>query len=74
MTWDFGKTLQMLSVVLSYLNETKKDDRKPCIVVCPSSLSLNWKKEAEKFAKDIKCMVISGSAFELKKKIFPKYC
>ena len=75
MTWDFGKTLQMLSVVLSYLNETKKDDRKPCIVVCPSSLSLNWKKEAEKFAKDIKCMVISGSAFERENciKNIPKY-
>ena len=65
----------MLAVIVSYLEEHTKEERKPCLVVCPSSLSLNWKKEAEKFAKDMKCLVISGVASEREKALqsIPNY-
>ena len=63
-----GKTLQMLTVVLSYVNEQGKNAM-PSIVVCPSSLTLNWLGEAIKFTPDLKVCVISGSAVEREKKI-----
>ena len=41
----------------------------PSIVVCPSSLTLNWLGETEKFAPTLKALVISGNAGEREKKI-----
>ena len=38
-----------------------KIEKKPILVVCPSSLSLNWKEEANKFTPTLKTKVISGS-------------
>lgn len=74
MIWDFGKTIQMISIILSY-KENCKEDKKPVMVVCPSSLSLNWKAEIEKFASNISAMVISGSASKRKQQIrsIPNY-
>ena len=43
-----GKTLQLIAVILSYIQTEEKP--KPSIVVCPSSLSLNWENEINKFA------------------------
>ena len=57
-----GKTIQLLAVLQSYLEEEKNP--KPSMVVCPSSLSLNWKSEINKFAPEIKTLVISGTAEE----------
>ena len=57
-----GKTIQLLAVLQSYLEEEKNP--KPSMVVCPSSLSLNWKSEINKFASEIKTLVISGTAEE----------
>ena len=62
-----GKTIQLLAVILSYMEEN--ENPKPSIVVCPSSLSLNWKSEITKFAPDIKTLVIHGNAEERKKQI-----
>jgi SNF2 family DNA or RNA helicase len=56
-----GKTIQILSLILAY-KESAKEDKKPVMVVCPSSLSLNWKAEIEKFTKDLNSLVISGNA------------
>lgn len=66
-----GKTLQTISVVLSYIEKCKKNNikPKPSIVVCPSSLSLNWKNEVEKFNTNINVMVIKGIAKERQKQI-----
>ena len=62
-----GKTVQLLAIIQSYLEE--KRNPQPSMVVCPSSLSLNWKNEINKFAPTIKTLVIHGSAEERKKQI-----
>ena len=62
-----GKTIQLLAVILSYIENNK--NAKPSIVVCPSSLSLNWKNEIDKFAPNIKTLVIHGNADERKRQI-----
>ena len=62
-----GKTIQILSVFMLYKKEHK--ERKASLVVAPSSLTLNWKNEAEKFAKDLEILVISGTQEERKEKI-----
>ncbi len=68
MIWAYGKTLQILAVILSYVNENKKN-AKPSLVVCPSSLTLNWLGECTKFTPTLKACVISGSAQDREKKI-----
>lgn len=62
-----GKTIQILAIILSYLNETNKEERKASIVVTPSSLALNWKSEIEKFASNLNAVVVSGNLNERKK-------
>ena len=68
-----GKTIQLLAVIMSYIENTR--ERKPSIVVCPSSLSLNWKEEAAKFTPDLKVVVINGSSEQREDliKSIPKY-
>ena len=64
MIWDYGKTLQVIAVILE---DKKEETRKlPSIVVSPSSLTLNWKNEIEKFAPSLKSIVIRGSLRERK--------
>lgn len=62
---------------MSYIEETRKNNekQKPIIVVCPSSLCLNWKEEASKFTPDLKTAVVSGSSEERSEliKSIPKF-
>ena len=62
-----GKTLQVITLLLDYNNNAK--DRKTSVVVCPSSLALNWLSETQKFAPKLSACVISGTAEERKKMI-----
>ena len=55
-----GKTIQVLSLILSYKNEEK--DSKTSIVVSPSSLALNWMKEANKYTSSLNAVVVSGNS------------
>lgn len=68
-----GKTIQLLAVILDYIQNEKKP--KPSVVVCPSSLSLNWQNEIKKFTPDLTSLVIHGNADERKKQLkrIPKY-
>lgn len=47
-----GKTLQALAFL--------RTQKGPSLVVCPSSLVFNWKREAEKFTPERKVLVIEG--------------
>lgn len=83
MIWDFGKTIQMLSVIVDYVQSTQKDEnvilgqeqfndrnnKKASLVVSPSSLTFNWQNEAGKFAKELKTLVIRGTLTERKRQI-----
>lgn len=51
-----GKTLQVLAFIVS---ETQR--KLPCIVVAPTSIIYNWKREAAKFAPQLKVLVITGA-------------
>ena len=62
-----GKTVQLISLLLDYKENAKV--KLPSIVITPSSLALNWKSEIEKFAKDIKVLVITGTSEEREKQI-----
>jgi SNF2 family DNA or RNA helicase len=62
-----GKTLQTIAFIESEVIENK-DERKPCLVVAPTSLVYNWLSEVEKFAPNLKALVISGSKDEREEK------
>lgn len=56
-----GKTLQILSLLVS-----KKEEGQDCssLVVCPTSLVLNWQNEVQKFAPELQTLVVIGSLAE----------
>ena len=62
-----GKTIQVIALLLDYSQNT--ENSKTSIVVCPSSLTLNWSNEIHKFAPSLKTLVITGNAEERKKLI-----
>ena len=65
-----GKTIQLVSVILSYVeNLGDMESLKPSLVICPSSLTLNWFNEIKKFAPSLKVLLINGNAQERKNKI-----
>ncbi len=64
-----GKTIQIIALILDYNMNAKMEDKKTSIVICPSSLALNWYNEICKFAPDLTAEVISGNAEERAKKI-----
>ena len=67
-----GKTLQIIAVLRS---ELKSKSKTTSIVVCPSTLVLNWKSEVEKWCDSIKVLIVRGNAEERKQEIdeYEKY-
>ncbi len=51
-----GKTLQIISLLCAY------DGELPSLVVCPTSLVLNWENEIKKFAPHLTALAITGDA------------
>ena len=49
--------------------DNKKEGKRTSIVICPSSLTLNWQNEAQKFTNGLKTLVIRGTAQERKEQI-----
>jgi superfamily II DNA or RNA helicase len=54
-----GKTLQSIAFLLSELQQIRAD-RLPALIVCPASLTYNWWNELQKFAPDIRAVVMEG--------------
>ncbi|SFR03684.1 DEAD/DEAH box helicase [Desulfoscipio geothermicus] len=55
-----GKTVQTLAFIMSERERVPA----PALVVAPTSVVYNWQDEAEKFAPDLKVVVVSGTPKE----------
>lgn len=53
-----GKTIQILSLLLRYKSKLKKSERRPSLLVAPSSLIENWRDEAQRFAPSLKVAIV----------------
>jgi non-specific serine/threonine protein kinase len=56
-----GKTIQLLALLLLLKRESRGKE-KPSLLVVPASLLANWMSEIERFAPDLKAMVVHPSA------------
>ncbi len=54
-----GKTIQVLALLLKE-RERPADDIKPTLLIAPTSVLSNWKKEAQKFAPEINSAIFHG--------------
>lgn len=57
-----GKTLQVIALLQAQKAEQK--EHTVSLVICPSSLTLNWESEIKKFAPSLKAETVIGSAAE----------
>ncbi len=55
-----GKTLQALVYLSSLRIGTGNTDRRPSLIVCPTSLVANWRREAERFTPELQTLAIDG--------------
>ncbi|MGE6259058.1 SNF2 helicase associated domain-containing protein [Heyndrickxia sporothermodurans] len=58
-----GKTLQSIAYIVSVLDDIRNEKR-PALIICPSSLTYNWLNELMKFAPDVQAVVIDGDQKE----------
>lgn len=61
-----GKTIQILALIA--LEKQRGRLTSPVLVVAPTSLTTNWSAEAQKFAPDLKVLILQGPA---RKEKFP---
>ena len=54
-----GKTVQMLSALLSV--KENSPDRKPSLIVSPTSLTYNWLSECARFTPQLSVLLLSGT-------------
>ena len=57
-----GKTLQAIAFMLS--EKTRGREKRQFLVVCPSSLVLNWQEEINRFAPKLKTLCLNGTVAE----------
>ncbi|HEY3446890.1 MAG TPA: DEAD/DEAH box helicase [Myxococcales bacterium] len=62
-----GKTVQTLALLLSLKEE---EGRRPSLVVCPTSVVPNWRREAERFAPQLKVVTYDGPDRDQKRTSF----
>lgn len=54
-----GKTIQTLAHLLLEKESGRMD--KPCLIIAPTSLMSNWRREAQRFTPDLSVLVLQGS-------------
>ncbi|MDP2827617.1 MAG: DEAD/DEAH box helicase [Sulfuricellaceae bacterium] len=54
-----GKTVQTLAHLLVEKTSGRMD--RPCLVIAPTSLMFNWRREAEQFAPELRVLVLQGA-------------
>ena len=54
-----GKTVQALAHLLVEKEQGRMD--KPCLIVAPTSVLSNWRREAQQFAPSLKVLVLQGA-------------
>ena len=57
-----GKSLQVITFLLSEIKEAAPEKKRRVLIVCPASLVFNWKSEFEKFAPELSVKMIIGNA------------
>jgi hypothetical protein len=60
-----GKTIQVLALLLKAQSDAKElpaAERRPWLLICPTSLVGNWQREARHFAPDLKVMIHHGAS------------
>ncbi|MCM1577267.1 MAG: DEAD/DEAH box helicase [Ruminococcus sp.] len=55
-----GKTVQAIALMLK--EKERSAEHKTNLIVCPSSLTLNWESEIKRFAPGLKSLVVIGTA------------
>ncbi|MDF2556867.1 MAG: box helicase [Bacillales bacterium] len=55
-----GKTVQLIAYLLSLNEKTPNSQKCPSLIVCPTSVLGNWKKELEKFAPTLIVKIHNG--------------
>lgn len=64
-----GKSLQVISFLLSKKLEKKEGECLTSLIVCPASLVYNWESEMEKFAPSLSKLIVAGNASQRKEDI-----
>ena len=54
-----GKTMQTLTHLL--LEKTSGRMKTPCLIIAPTSLMSNWRREAERFTPDLTVLTLQGT-------------
>lgn len=68
-----GKTLQALCLIVAARGGASSAERKPSLVVCPASLTENWKREAARFVPDLQTLVHHGTGRMRNVEAFSEY-
>ena len=64
-----GKTLQVIALLLSYVNMEEFEERLPSLVVCPTSLVYNWESEIRRFAPSLRVLAVTGDTSQRREAI-----
>ena len=55
-----GKTLQTLALLRAAAQDSATNDRRPSLIICPTSLVANWIAEAARFTPELKSLKLHG--------------
>ncbi len=66
-----GKTLQTLTHLLAEI-ESGRCGGRPSLVVAPTSVVMNWQREAAKFAPDLRVLVLQGAGRKARFRRIPR--